>query len=233
MAQDNQGLVFSVTMVYKKHLVISFFRNIGNVLILGGLFWFIYSFYPVARAEISYRLDKFKGVERILSTEEVIQDERLEEPHLLPVEPVSYEFGIVIPKINANSQVLANVDAGNPDEYSQKLLEGIAHAKGTVFPGSIGNCYLFSHSVLNPWEAPRYNAQFWLLHKLQKEDLVFTFYQGKQYDYEVVEKIVVEAGDTSCLTALYEEPVLTLQTCTPPGTTWRRLIVVAKLVAGD
>lgn len=228
-------------MTKGRYWLIFSLRTVGNFLILASFLWLVYSFYPVVRAEVSYRIDKVRGVERVLTTSEVARSkppqesfgELLRKPHPLLIEPVSREFGIVIPKINANSLVVPNVDAGNYDEYSQRLLEGVAHAKGTVFPGEQGNSYLFAHSVLNPWEVPRYNAQFWLLDKLEKNDLVFAFYKGKQFDYKVVEKTVVEAGETSYLTASYDEPVLTLQTCTPPGTTWRRLIVVAKLVAGE
>ena len=219
-------------------MTILFVRTIGNSLILAGVFWFCYSFYPVFKADFFYQFDQARGVERKVSVEEVPPNpprisfgELLKKPKPLKITPVSRDFGIVIPKINANSVVIPNVDPANRKEYSQKLLLGVAHAKGTVFPGQVGNCYLFSHSVGHPWEVPRYNAQFYLLPKLKKGDLVHLFYQNKQFDYRVVQTTVAKAEDTSWLNAIYHQPTLTLQTCYPPGTTWQRFVVIAKLIS--
>lgn len=143
--------------------------------------------------------------------------------------PVDTNFGIVVEKINANAKVVANVDPGNEREYIQALSQGVAHAKGTVFPGEKGNVYLFSHSADAPWNIVRFNAIFYLLGKLEPGDRVILFYQGRRYDYVVFDKQVVAANDTSYLTRGYDDSVLTLQTCDPPGTLVNRLIVRAKL----
>lgn len=229
-------------MTKTKYWTVFLLRAIGNSLLIGAFFWGAYIFFPVFKVEAVYRWERVRGVERemTVTAEEIPAEaprtsfgEILKKPRPLTITPVSFEFGIVIPKINANAVVVANVDPGNKEEYMEKLLEGIAHARGTVFPGEVGNSYLFSHSVAHPWEVSRYNAQFWLLSKLEDGDMVFVFYDGKQYDYKVVEKVVVSADETSWLTAGYAEPTLTLQTCDPPGTTWRRLMVIAKLVASE
>lgn len=224
----------------KRYLTILFFRTLGNSLVVTAVFWLVYAFYPVLKVEFFYQLDKARGVQREVAIGEALPEppkssfgEILRKPKPLTITPVSREFGIVIPKINANGQIIPNVDPRDYQEYSKKLLEGIAHARGSVFPGEIGNCYLFAHSVGHLWEIPRYNAQFYLLHNLQEGDLIHLFYRGRQYDYKVVEKIVVSPSDTSYLNILSHEPILTLQTCYPPGTTWRRLIVIAKLIAGS
>ena len=57
-----------------------------------------------------------------------------------------------------------------------------------------------------------------------------TFYKGKRYDYQVFDKKVVEATDVQYLTDKSKEPILTLQTCDPPGSSLRRLIITAKLI---
>lgn len=146
--------------------------------------------------------------------------------------PVDTNFGIVVEKINANAKVIANVDPGNEREYIQALSQGVAHAKGTAYPGEKGNIYLFSHSADAPWNIVRYNAIFYLLGKLEPGDRVILFYQGRRYDYVVFDKQVVAANDTSYLTRGYDDSVLTLQTCDPPGTLVNRLIVRAKLAGG-
>ncbi|OGE34008.1 hypothetical protein A3C32_01070 [Candidatus Daviesbacteria bacterium RIFCSPHIGHO2_02_FULL_41_14] len=143
--------------------------------------------------------------------------------------PVNTDFGIVIEKINANAKVIADVDSASEKSYSQALTQGVAHAKGTVFPGEKGNIYLFSHSTDAPWNIIRYNAIFYLLNKLEKGDQISLFYKGRRYDYQVFDKVIANPLDTHFLTATYEESVLTLQTCDPPGTLLNRLVVRAKL----
>ena len=135
-----------------------------------------------------------------------------------------------IEKINANAKIIPNVDAGNEKQYVNALTEGVAEALGSTPPGQPGNLYLFSHSVDAPWNIIRFNAIFYLLRELEAGDRVIVFYQNKRYDYIVYDKAIVSPQDVSFLTNKYKEPVLTLQTCDPPGTLLNRLIVRAKLV---
>lgn len=147
----------------------------------------------------------------------------------MEIAPISTDFGIVIPKINANARVIADVDPGDYQAYIAALKNGVAHAKGTVYPGQIGNSYLFAHSVGNFWEVNRWNAVFYLLKELDKGDEVDVFYQGKRYVYVVYDKKIVDPGDTQYLSTITNYPLLTLQTCWPPGTTLKRLLVFARL----
>lgn len=144
--------------------------------------------------------------------------------------PVSTDFGIVIEKINANARVIANIDPTDERAYVDALSKGVAHAKGTVFPGQKGNIYLFSHSTDAPWNIVRYNAIFYLLGKLEPGDRVVMFYQGRRFDYIVFDKTIAKPTDVEFLTKTYPDSVLTLQTCDPPGTLLNRLIIRAKLV---
>jgi sortase A len=152
----------------------------------------------------------------------------------LGVTPINTEFGIVIEKIDVNAPVVPNVNASSYPEYIAALSKGVAHAKGTAFPGSTkadnNNVFLFAHSAATLWEAKRYNSVFYLLRKLEIGDRVTTFYQGKRYDYIVSDNQVVQATDTRYLTNPSKDPILTLQTCDPPGSSLRRLIITAKLV---
>ncbi len=143
--------------------------------------------------------------------------------------PKDTNFGIVIEKIDANAKVIPDVDPSSEKDYTQALSKGVAHAKGTVYPGQKGNIYLFSHSVDAPWNIIRFNAIFYLLGKLDKGDRIIMFYQGKRYDYFVFDKAVVSPQDTHFLTNIYPDSVLTLQTCDPPGTLLNRLVVRARL----
>lgn len=229
---------------YRKIFLIRFF---GFFLIQVGLITLVLIIEPVLSEELKYRFDNFSGTRHVLPQvvtsasggTSLHQDSAgqdsfgdLENTGGEIITPVDTNFGIVIEKINANAKVVPNVDPGDERDYSQALAKGVAHAKGTVFPGQKGNIYLFSHSVDAPWNIVRYNAIFYLLSKLETGDRVIMFYLGKRYDYIVFDKVIAKPDDTHYLTDSYEESILTLQTCDPPGTLLNRLIVRAKLVGG-
>ncbi len=143
--------------------------------------------------------------------------------------PKDTDFSISIPKIGASAKVYPNVDPSKPSEFLPILSKGIAHAKGSVFPGLPGNVYLFAHSTDNWWDVGRYNAVFYLLQHLDMHDEIVVFFEGRRYEYFVTQKIISDPTDTSLLaTAHGKDERLVLQTCWPPGTTWKRLYVIAE-----
>jgi sortase A len=214
-----------------------FIRWFGNFLILVSILGLFFTFWPIVTAEVSYRIEKFKGIRFIVdkTQSDQITGDKVTFGDLLGkgspkvLIPKSTDFGVIVEKIGANSPVIANVDAANQKEYNQKLQKGVAHAKGSVFPGQKGLSYLFAHSTLNPWDVPRYNAVFYLLREMETGDRIILFYKNVRYDYFVTEKKIVAPNDVSVLRENFQEPVLVLQTCDPPGTTWRRLLVIAKM----
>lgn len=221
-------------------------RFAGYFLIQIGLIFLVLIIEPVINEEFKFRFNGLIGRTYVLPNIITSADNTLNpQPTGKPqsrgfgdiriggaeiITPVSTDFGIVIEKINANAKVVANVDSANEAEYMAALKEGVAHAKGTAYPGQRGNTYLFSHSTDAPWNVVRYNAIFYLLGKLDKGDRVIIFFQGRRYDYIVFDKAIVPPSDTEYLTNVYSEPILTLQTCDPPGTSLNRLIVRAKLI---
>ena len=202
-------------------------RFTGYLFLLTGILGLIIFFFPIIQAELDYRFGvidpsptpKPIGFGDITATS---QPEHM-------IIPTSTDFGIVIEKINANARVIPEVSVISEREYSEALKLGVAHAKGSNFPGEVGNIYLFSHSTDAPWNIIRYNAVFYLLRELKEGDKIVMFYKGRRFDYIVFDKVVVNSNETTYLTNKYDKSVLTLQTCDPPGTTFRRLLVRAKL----
>lgn len=185
-------------------------NRLGLYFLGSSLLLFILIFSPALKQEVKYEV-KYQG--------SVLQS----------IVPVSSQFGIVIPKIRANSPIIANVNPYNSQEYQQALTHGVAQARGTVFPGEIGNIFLFAHSSQDWYTANRYNAVFYLLHKLQLGDEIFLYYQGKKFVYHVVETKIVTPADVKYLNSSGSRPQVTLMTCWPPGTTWKRFLVIGEL----
>ncbi len=213
-------------------------RTVANTLIIGGIIFAFISFWPFISAELKYWWDDFRGQQYVLAGEQPQENKNsfadlLPAPPPITVVPASTEFGIVIEKIDVNSPVVSDVDSSSYKEYIAALSKGVAHAKGTAHPGSTtadnNNVFLFAHSAINPIQAKKYNSVFYLLRKIEIGDRITTFYKGHRYDYIVYDKRVVEATDTKYITDISKQPILTLQTCDPPGSSLRRLIVTAKL----
>ena len=226
------GLTGQVRIALPLFTRLSFYiiRGIGAGLIGFFIINALFIFGPVIREEAGYT---FKDLELDYYEETSLIDPA-EAESVIQVQKEADSFGInsyfsvAIPKISASANIVANVDAARKDEYLQALKKGVAHAKGTFFPGQGESIFLFAHSTDSPVNIARYNAVFYLLRKLEKGDEVIIYFADKKYVYEVEEKVIAESGDTSWLANELDEERLLLMTCDPPGTTWRRLIVVAK-----
>lgn len=187
------------------------FKAFGNILILFALIGLSFIFLPPVRQEAKYQFSQLLKIEPAKN-----------------IVPKDADFGIVIPKIGANSKIIANVDAGNQNEYDKALQKGVAHALGSSLPGGPDDIYLFAHSTDFSFDVLRFNAVFYLLHNLEKGDEISVYYLGRRYNYYVYDKKIVADSDVEYLAKKYGHPNLTLQTCWPPGTTLDRLLVFAK-----
>ena len=221
-----------ISLPLKKKILYHLVSKLGAGVVAFMVISFLFTVWPVVKEELNYDLDleKTKSLGQpdytaLADAEKVIQIQK--EANFYGVN--SY-FSIVIPKINATANIIANVDAGNRREYVEALSNGVAHAKGTYFPGQGKNIFLFSHSTDSPLNVARYNAVFFLLRKLEAGDKIIVYFADRRYEYEVVEKRITNPKDTSALTTETSEESLILMTCDPPGTTWRRLLIVAKPV---
>lgn len=142
----------------------------------------------------------------------------------------SLEFSLIIPKISLNTKIIPNVSPADEKEISQRLKNGIGHASGSSFPNQPGTTYLFGHSSVYPWEKVDPRILLSELNNLEKQDEVFIVYQNEIYRYSVLEKTIVNADDVSYLNYDQIEGALILQTCWPPETNWKRLLVFAQPV---
>lgn len=222
-------------------------RTIGNFLVLFALYGLIATFGPALYYEVSYKLIQARGVHYTVPAKTTKLGEILDQnnssvhagnPSLSQVLtgptqqiliPPDTEFSIVIPKIGASARVFANIDPTDENAFLPVLLKGVAHARGTVFPGTPGTTYLFAHSTDNFWDVGRYNAVFYLLKDLNVGDEVIVFFHNQRYDYVVEGQQLLDPSNTQAILNSHGGPEqLVLQTCWPPGTAWKRLLVYAK-----
>ncbi len=201
-------------------------RVIGNFLLLSACAGVFLTFAPAIQAEAKFRYDEILGVKYVVSDD---KEQGSFGNIYQGLEPKSRDFGVVITRIGANANVIPNVDPGNEREYMEALQEGVAHAAGSVMPGEKGNSVLFAHSVGNFWEVNQWNAVFYLLKELEPGDTIDVFYKDKRYVYEVYDKTIVDPDQVEFLRPEADFQKLTLETCWPPGTTLKRLLVFAKL----
>lgn len=192
-------------------------------------------FFPVVTKELQYQAKKVFAHNTALPEE---KDEDLkikidlsdQNPEDKPTSLPSSEnenFRLVVPKINVDTTVFANVDPADEEVFKEVLAKGVAHAKGSYLPGQLGSSYIFGHSTDYPWNVGWMNAVFYLLKELQPGDQVYIYYQDKRLDYQVSEKKIVEPKEVAFLKSRLSEERLILQTCWPPGTRLKRLLVIS------
>ncbi len=137
---------------------------------------------------------------------------------------------ITIPKIHAQAPIILNVDPFNEAIYRSALMKGVAQAKNTSLPGEEGTIYLFAHSSGMPWETTHYNTIFLRLGELTKADLIYITYNNKQYIYKVINKKEIWPNEISYLIQTNKNQLI-LQTCTPIGTSLKRLLIFAQAIS--
>ncbi len=132
----------------------------------------------------------------------------------------NYGYSISIPKINAYAPIIPNVNPWQKDKYLEALSKGVAEAEGNPW-------FLFAHSSDLPWKITRYNTAFLRLGELQKGDRIFINKNSNNYEYKVVEKREIRPENVRYLKEANQDK-LVLMTCTPIGTSLKRLLVFAQ-----
>lgn len=145
---------------------------------------------------------------------------------------------IIIPKLDLNVPIV--VPSSEPllredwksleEEIQESLQDGVVHYPGTARPGQAGNFFVTGHSSYFPWAPGEYKSVFARLHELNVGDEYWVFYNGDRHRYIIQSKKEIKPSDVSVLEQPGDKRISTLMTCTPVGTTLRRLIIVAQEV---
>ncbi|QQR84121.1 sortase [Candidatus Peregrinibacteria bacterium] len=155
----------------------------------------------------------------------------------IPVVPTDNR--LVIPKLG-KSVPLVNLGTEHIEGESWHELEkqiqgglqqGVVHYPGTASPGQFGNVFLTGHSSYYPWDPGKFKDVFATLGQLDIGDRYYVYYNQIKYTYEVREKLEVTPDKVEVLHQPTDQKMSTLMTCTPVGTTLRRLIIHAEQIS--
>lgn len=136
--------------------------------------------------------------------------------------PKLSSYTISIPAIKIKDALVSTTD--------YDLSKHLVNYQGTSTPPDIGNSVVFGHSTLPQLFNPAdYKTIFANAQNIKVGDEIFAIVNGVTYKYKVFNIFIVDADDTSLFTQSYDNSYLTLVTCTPPGTTWKRLVIKTRL----
>lgn len=146
---------------------------------------------------------------------------------------------LIIPSLQlaAPIQIPTNSDLDLTDweafeeQIQVALRDGVVLFPGTAEPGTVGNTFITGHSSYYPFLPGNYKGIFALLPRIDLGAEIIIWYKQQKFTYTVTEKTEVQPSEVEVL-ARTVKPRLTLMTCTPVGTTLRRLIVRADLNPG-
>ena len=202
--------------VHKRRLIPSRLRPVLASIATFGLLLLLFKA-PVLLSQISYLHHGAPSAPVQLASQSAA---------IIPPDPT-----ITIPKLNVQAPVVYD-DTRDETQIETDLQNGVIHYAGTALPGQMGNSVIFGHSSNDWWEPGNYKYVFVLLDKLAPGDQFYVDYQSQRYIYQVTGSTVVEPTDLSVLNPT-PTATMTLITCTPPGTSWKRLIVTANLVSNN
>lgn len=139
---------------------------------------------------------------------------------------------VKIPAINVEGPIIWAQSEEN-EKLKKDLESGIVHYPATAFPGMRGNSYITGHSSYYAWSSSQYKEIFKDLEKLKIGDKIIISLElasGKKNEivYAIRSSESVAADDYR-LFRDFEGFEMTLVTCWPLGTDWKRWMVKADL----
>lgn len=181
----------------------------------------IYPFWPKLEYAISKKQPIFPYATRLTNDGEVSSTVTLSTLPVVENKPVPAENRLVIPSIGVNMLIL--------EGPTEKVLDrgGIWRIPTTSNPSLGSNTVLSGHR----WQyLPPSGRTLYLLDKVKIGEPMIIYWQGKEYDYRVARREVVDPSRTDIQNATLD-PQLTIYTCTPLFSTKHRLVLYGDLIS--
>jgi|GEM_PF-1008237 LPXTG-site transpeptidase (sortase) family protein len=193
-----------------------------------------------------------QDLETVTQLETHVEKEEIPEQDLLAVERTPEAQKVAIPELNLdltppdNRLIIPKIEknipliSSNPTDligadwqslektFQEDLKEGVVHYPGTAEPGELGNVFITGHSSYYVWDPGRYKDVFARLNQLEVGDDIVIYYEQEKHHYRVREMREVKNDDISVMAQPQNEKILTLMTCSPVGTRFKRLVVIAE-----
>lgn len=135
---------------------------------------------------------------------------------------------LTIPKISVSSPIVYSL-SDSENDIQKDLEKGVAHFNGTMMPGEKGKILIIGHSSVPSGYNGSYGMVFTTLNDLENKDEINIYSKNKRYTYQVFKKEITEPV-LKKLEEKTDDSILVLMTCWPPGTSWKRLFIYAKLI---
>jgi len=142
-----------------------------------------------------------------------------------PVAALTPNNTIAVPALGISAPIQWQVPQTESAEKTA-LASGVIHLDQTALPGTAGSTVISGHSSDYPWSQGQYKSIFAPLLKIKLGTQIILNYQGVEHTYTVQKTYEVKPNDQSVLKQTSTEQLILL-TCTPLGTSARRLVVVA------
>lgn len=219
-------------------------RALGAVSIFGGVSILFYVFFPFLSWQIYFApVFAQQNIETPIPKTTVVSTSSIENLLTTAVSsfgvdytnannwyPKSFEKGgdliaeylLSIPSIGVKDAIVSTKD---PD-----LSKHMIQYNNDSIPPLPGNSIIFGHSTLPQLYDPNdYKTILANAYKIAVGDEITVGIDEVRYKYKVVSIRVVEPNDTSVLAQNFSDSFITIITCTPPGTIWKRLIIKAQI----
>jgi sortase A len=214
-------------------------RVSGLIIVLLGLFFALYTFAPLLSWELylkpAFASNNFTSPipQKTILTKDTIKSllgnslrpKGTWLPSVYKTTAVTSDvatYFLSIPKIDLENAVVSTVDT----DVGSHLI----NFPGTVLPAQKGNSVIFGHSTLPQLYDPKnYKTIFAHIHDVRIDDTIIITLNNIMYTYKIIDISVTDAEDTSYLNQDLDGSYLTIVTCTPPGTTWKRLVIKSRL----
>ncbi|WKZ30319.1 MAG: sortase [Candidatus Dojkabacteria bacterium] len=131
-----------------------------------------------------------------------------------------------------NILLTPNVPGSDKSLYEAALKKGVAHLKGTPLPGSGGTSIIYGHSGLSGLLVSPHNPQiiFSRLDAANVGDTVTIHRDGKELQYLVTSKKIIEPTDVTFITDTSHKEKIVLITCWPLGIGTKRLVLIGEKI---
>lgn len=133
-------------------------------------------------------------------------------------------YSLSIPKLGIKNAEVSTMDT----KLSEHLVQYFTTSNNPVEKGT---SVIFGHSTLPQlFSESDYKTIFANLHTLKTGDEFSINVENKDYTYRIFSIQIVDPKDPNIFSQSVDNSYITLVTCTPPGTVWKRLIIRASLI---